>query len=110
MGLSKPQFISSTGKQFAVFPEDHDVFTLEELQHYVGGLIEIVNLADGRVMVLNEEGKLNGLPPNAKATYLLMQGEFLFPDIVVGDVIVCDESYLEHEDEDEPDGDDYYET
>lgn len=110
MELSKPQFIASTGKQFAVFPEDGQEFTLEELQTYVGGSIEIIDIADGRVMVLNEEGKLNGLPPNMKATALLMKGKRLFPDIVAGDVVVCDEIYLEHGNEDEPDGDAYYET
>lgn len=47
--------------------------TLEQLQGWVGGYIEHVEcLHDKRVrsMYINEEGKLNGLPYNHKATQL----------------------------------------
>ena len=61
-------------------------FTLEELQRYVGGLIECTGLYDGRVMVTDEEGKLKGKHPNIKATQILnMSGVY---DYVVGDVVV----------------------
>ena len=38
--------------------------TLEAKQKFVGGYIEVVNLTDEIDLVLNDEGKLNGLPFN----------------------------------------------
>jgi hypothetical protein len=37
---------------------------LRSLQQLVGGLIEVVEVGGGVVLVVNEEGKLEGLPPN----------------------------------------------
>lgn len=42
--------------------------TLETLQGVVGGWIEHVHLNDGRSMWVNEEGTMEGLPVNAKAS------------------------------------------
>ena len=44
--------------------------TLEEMQAFVGGRIEIVYLSDGDHLVINEEGLLDGLPVNLDATTL----------------------------------------
>ncbi len=38
-------------------------FNLDELQGYVGGYIEIVYTADGKLCVVNEEGRIIGLDP-----------------------------------------------
>ena len=43
---------------------------LDELQHMVGGLIEVIELSDGRQMVVNEEGLILGLPFNPEASAL----------------------------------------
>ena len=51
----------------AVAPANGKKFTLKELQKFVGGYIELVPCAD-RVAYCNEEGRLNGLPPNALAS------------------------------------------
>ena len=69
-------------------PED---FSLEELQEIVGGYIQVVRIpidAEGTewIMVLNEEGKLKGLPFNEEATKLYQHGEV---DPIVGTVLVC---------------------
>jgi len=62
-------------------------FTLEELQGLVGGLIQIINLPDGRLMVMDEEGKLKGKPRNRTATKLAM--EVLFEgDYIAGDAVI----------------------
>lgn len=66
-------------------------FTLKSLQMMVGGYIEILNTKDGRKMVVNEEGKLNGSGPNLKATELW---EHEGHDVIYGDVFVCDASFL----------------
>lgn len=38
--------------------------TLEAMQMIVGGYIETVNFPGGIILVCNEEGKFEGLPPN----------------------------------------------
>ena len=53
--------------------------SLEAMQGIVGGYIESVAMGDGIFMTCNEEGKLQGLPPN-----------FALPgDVIVGDVFFC---------------------
>ncbi|MDD3227616.1 MAG: DUF3846 domain-containing protein [Oscillospiraceae bacterium] len=52
---------------------------LDGLQAEVEGLIECINLPNGCVVVCNEEGKLNGMPPNRR----------LGADILCGSFFVC---------------------
>lgn len=54
---------------------------LPALQQAVGGYIELVRLSGGRVMYVNEEGRLNGLLPNMAASTMANQ-------VIVGDVVV----------------------
>ncbi len=63
-------------------------FTLDELQAYVGGYIELTETKDGRDMYINEEGKLDGLPPNWAATGLYKHGH---ADVIAGNAIVIGE-------------------
>ena len=52
---------------------------LHEMQEIVGGYLEVIGLFDGIFCVLNEEGKLKGLPIN-----------FIFGgDFIVGNVFFC---------------------
>lgn len=57
--------------------------SLENLQTVVGGYIEAVSVNESITIWLNEEGKLQELPPNF---YLIGNGSPF--DIVVGDVII----------------------
>jgi len=67
--------------------------TLKEMQEIVGGYIEFVYLLkDNLVMVVNEDGKITGLPFNAKATQLVK--ECNINDIIVGDVLVINQSLI----------------
>ncbi len=78
-----------------VEPKNGTDFQLEELQAIVGGWIEIIFLSDdeGGVMILNEEGKLRNLPYNKRAT--MLHRRFVYePDIIVGDVLICNESEI----------------
>ena len=77
------QIIKTTGEIIETEPSNGTDFSLTELQAVVGGFIEVVHLPDGRLMVVNDEGKLNGSPVNPKASEL-------YPDIIVGDVLVCE--------------------
>lgn len=86
------------GTQEEVCPADGVKFSLEELQGFVGGWIELVRLGDGRNMWINEEGKLEGLPLNILATSLAC----LPYDIIVGDALVATNAETgDEEDEDE---------
>ena len=55
--------------------------TLEYMQTYVGGLIEVIPLRDGSQMIVNEEGLLKELPHNQQASELAMRD-------IVGNVLV----------------------
>ena len=49
--------------------EDQNKPTLEQAQDFVGGFVELVNLKEKQFLV-NEDGLLEGLPFNAKASSL----------------------------------------
>ena len=70
--------------------------SLSALQLAVGGDIQGVTTHDGRVMYINEEGKLQHLPVNDAATQLYQHGTY---DPIVGDVVVLthEETYAEQE-------------
>lgn len=81
-------FIAVGKEAVEVSPKNGADFKLEELRTFVGGSIEIAQTIDGRIMVLNEEGKLLGLPINDRATLLYVYGSY---DPICGDVLVCDD-------------------
>ncbi len=60
---------------------------LEAMQALVGGWIEGVQ-GDGFTVICNEEGKLEGLPPNPLATQVTRDRTF-FADTLVGTVLFC---------------------
>ena len=74
-----------------VEPANGRDFSLEELQGYVDGLIDIVSLYDGRIMVVNDEGLLDGLPitPLATAIYQNATG---VNDYILGNVLICQDN------------------
>lgn len=49
-------------------------------------MIQIVPTKDGRIMLVDEEGKLKDKPINFRATALYEHGKY---DVVVGTVLVC---------------------
>ena len=69
----------------ANYPPVGEHYTLEELQKAVGGYIEVVSLKDDYIMVINEEGKCQGLLLNQKATDLYGNNQ----DYIVGNALVC---------------------
>ena len=82
-----PIIYRASGTQETVAPKNKKYFTLQELQGFVGGYIEMVFLNDTRIMVVNEEGKLDELPINVRATEIIRQAGIL--DTIVGDALVC---------------------
>ncbi len=65
--------------------------SLKSLQGAVGGYIEIVNAPNGKLIVLDEEGKLKGKAVNLVATRLYGNPN----DVIVGDVVICDKDEIE---------------
>ena len=65
--------------------------SLRELQDAVGGYIETVPTNDGRIMVVNEEGKLKDLEMNHVATELLTHNA----DVIVGNAVILGQDEME---------------
>lgn len=95
--IATPKIIHSNGIITDLIPVGKKI-ELEEAQKVVGGFIEILGL--GRVndvlgvMILNEEGKLFGLPFNKAATEMLKLAYPGSDDYICGDVIVCKKTMI----------------
>lgn len=74
-----------------VLPTNRKQFSLEELQKYVGGYIERIDLGDNLAMYVDEEGELKNLPINITATWIL-QGlrKLTFGTVIKGNAIIVD--------------------
>ncbi len=84
----------TTGEQIEISPKNNKDFQLDELQEIVQGYIEIVNLNSSKIMVCNEEGAINKMPLNRKASKIYSDsiGECA---AIFGDALVCDCSQVE---------------
>ena len=67
--------------------------TLKEMQDCVKGYIEFVRLPNNMIMVVNEEGKIDGLGLNISATTFVQSKNL--PHIIVGDVLVIDSKFVD---------------
>jgi hypothetical protein len=88
------EVIRPNGIHETVHPHNGKKFTLEELQAFVGGYIERVQLKAGHghaTMYANEDGKGKDLPYNAHASAMaaLFEGDY-----VCGTVIVVRKKYV----------------
>ena len=86
--------IKPTGEEVEVEPEDkRRGFTLRELYRLTEcDTVDIVGLADGRRMVVDDDGLGKRLPLNPKATRLYQEGRKFFPlyaPPIVGTVLIC---------------------
>ena len=74
------------GTMTPVEPQNGKDFQLDELNRFVDGYIEIVRPLDmpGYIMVINEEGKLKGLPFNPMASKFWHAN-----DPIVGNALLC---------------------
>ena len=55
---------------FKIVSDSKDEPTLESAQEFVGGYVEGITFPNGDYLIINEEGKLKGLPLNPEATAL----------------------------------------
>lgn len=94
IGKTRAMIFHTDGTREKVAPANGSDFRLEEMQKMVGGIIEIVYFDDNTVMVINEEGKLLGLPLNMDATAVFRAHYPDSDDYIVGDALVCDNEQI----------------
>ena len=62
--------LNTTAPEFKIIEDTKDEPTLESAQKFVGGYVEGITFPNGDYLIVNEEGKLMGLPLNPEGTAL----------------------------------------
>ena len=62
--------INTKTSEFKIIEDSKDEPSLKEAQEFVGGYVEGITFPNGDYLIINEEGKLIGLPLNPEATAL----------------------------------------
>ncbi len=62
--------LNTKSSEFKIIEDSKDEPTLESAQEFVGGNVEGITFPNGDYLIVNEEGKLMGLPLNPEATAL----------------------------------------
>ena len=62
--------INTKASEFKIIEDSKDEPSLKEAQEFVGGYVEGITFPNGDYLIINEEGKLMGLPLNPEATTL----------------------------------------
>ena len=75
-------------------PKNGKTFALTEMQEIVGGYIEPIRLNDGRMIIVDEDGKSKGKAVNIPATNIMRRDHYT-TDYIVGTAIVCDADMVE---------------
>lgn len=75
-------------------PKNGTTFALTEMQEIVGGYIEPIRLKDGRIIVIDEDGKSKDKAVNIPATNILRRDHYT-TDYIVGTAIVCDADMID---------------
>ena len=75
-------------------PKNGKTFGLTEMQEIVGGYVEPIRLNDGRMIIVDEDGKSKGKAVNIPATNILRRDHYT-ADYIVGTAIVCDADMIE---------------
>ena len=75
-------------------PKNGKTFTLTEMQEIIGGYVEPIRLNDGRMIIVDEDGKSKDKAVNIPATNILRRDHYT-TDYIVGTAIVCDADMIE---------------
>ena len=62
--------LNTKASQFKIIEDSKDEPDLKAAQEFVGGYVEGITFPNGDYLIINEEGKLMGLPINEQATKL----------------------------------------
>ena len=79
--------IYPTGKITAVTRDNGTAFTATEIHALVDASLVCVCLRDGRIMWIDDEGKLKGKQPNMGATFLALD-VLQSGDVIVGNAVI----------------------
>ena len=89
--LSINSIVIPSGEEYELRQDEIGSSTLPDYQRRVGGLIEHIGFNQPAAsMYVNEEGKINELPLNRRATLLVWMHNpaFRYQDIIVGDALL----------------------
>ena len=92
--------LNTKQSEFKIITDSKDEPTLKSAQEFVGGMVQGIEFPNGDYMIMNEEGKLMGLPLNPEATTLwratFTEDKYLFgyDDFVVGPAILIKKDAL----------------
>ena len=75
-------------------PKNGKTFALTEMQEIIGGYVEPIRLNDGRMIIVDEDGKSKCKAVNIPATNILRRDHYT-TDYIVGNAIVCDAEMVE---------------
>ena len=62
--------VNTQAAEFKLITDKKDEPDYKAVSKFVGGMVEVVTFPNGDLLLLNEEGKLMGLPLNEKASKL----------------------------------------
>ena len=62
--------INTKASEFKIIEDKKDEPQYKEVSKFVGGMVECITFPNGDLLLINEEGKLMGLPLNPEATTL----------------------------------------
>ena len=92
--------INTKASEFKIITDQKDEPDLKAAQEFVGGMVEGITFPNGDYLIINEEGKLMGLPLNPEATALwratFTKDKYLFgyDDFVVGPAMLIKKDAL----------------
>ena len=97
--MKQPKYMSylikTDGTREEVVPKNGKYFELKEMQELVGGWIQFLQLNDDKLLVINEEGKLEGLPFNEGATVTAILDDAIgILDYIAGNALLCHKSLI----------------
>ena len=75
-------------------PKNGKTFALTEMQEIIGRYVEPIRLNDGRMIIVDEDGKSKEKAVNIPATNILRRDHFS-TDYIVGTAIVCDADMID---------------
>ncbi len=92
--------LSIDANEFLIIDNKKNEPQYKAVSDFVGGMVEVVQFPNGDLLLLNEEGKLMGLPVNEKASKLwsetFTKDKYAFghDDFVVGPAILIKKQAL----------------
>ena len=94
--------INTKASEFKIIEDKKDEPKYKEVSKFVGGMVECITFPNGDLLLINEEGKLMGLPfnPEASALWKAMFDNDNFvtgrQDFVVGPAILIKKDALKY--------------